>query len=136
MSNPKNPWEQYPELAHLSGEQRQKLEERVRLRKIRYMLYRLRTQTEKKEPLEAVEGLLPGFIAFWLGEKPVYQVGPKGEKTAVPPNKMRTVFELGAYGTFAAMWDVDEELNVYLRHSSVWQEWNNTLQRIVPILGE
>jgi len=37
---------------------------------------------------------------------------------------------------FAIKWDVDADLKVYLRHSSVWQEWNATLMRVVPVLGE
>lgn len=130
-------WDKYPELMHLApGTSREKLEARVRLKKIRYMLYRLRTQTEKKEPLDKVDGLLPGFIDFWLNEKPLYALDPRGQKVPVPKNKQLPVSALGAYGSFAQTWDVDEELMVYVRHTSVWQEWNATLHRVVPILGE
>jgi hypothetical protein len=37
---------------------------------------------------------------------------------------------------FANLWDVDHNLEVYLRHSSVWQDWNAVLHRAVPIIGE
>lgn len=130
-------WDKYPALMHLvPGASREKLEARVRLKKIRYMLYRLRTQVEKNEALEQVEGLLPGFIDFWLNEKPLYALDPRGQKIPVPKNRQVPVSQLGAYGSFAQTWDVDEDLMVYVRHTSVWQEWNATLHRVVPMLGE
>lgn len=130
-------WNKYPDLMHLApGSSREKLEARIRLKKIRYMLYRLRTQTEKNEPLDQVEGLLPGFIEFWLNETPVYAIDPRGQRILVPVNKQLPVSQLGAYGSFAQTWDVDEELMVYVRHASVWQEWNAILHRVVPVLGE
>jgi hypothetical protein len=133
----KTPWAEFPALAHLpSGELREKLEARVRLKKVRYMLYRLRTQAEKGQPLEAVEGLLPGFMAFWLGEKPAYAKSPTGQRVEVPGNKNRLIAELGGYKSFAQVWDVDDDLMIYLRHASVWQEWNAVLHRVVPVIGD
>lgn len=130
-------WEALPQLAHLpEGKMREQLEARQRLRKIRYMLYSLRTQTEKKQPLDGAPNILPGFIPFWLSEKPAYAIDPNGKKIPVPPNKDKTVDEIGGYSTFAQVWDVDHELNVYIRHSSVWQEWNATLVRVVPSIVE
>jgi hypothetical protein len=130
-------WANLPMLEHLPpGQMREQLETRRRLRKIRYMLYSLRTQCEKKEPLENVPDLLPGFIKFWLNEKPSYALDPIGKKIPVPQNKNKTINELGGYATFAQVWDVDHELNVYIRHSSVWQEWNSTLSRVVPMIGD
>ena len=46
------------------------------------------------------------------------------------------VKDLGGYTEFAKMWDVDEDLNVYIRHLSVWQAWNLTLMRVAPYLGD
>ncbi len=130
-------WEVLPVLSHIpSKELRDKLEVRQRQKKVRYMLFRLKNQADKKEPLEQVDGLLPGFIEFWLGEKPVYAKDPRGNKIPVPPNKNKHIFEIGGYKTFATTWDVDSDLLVYLRHSSVWQEWNVTLAKIVPVLGQ
>lgn len=130
-------WALFPSLAHLNpGEFRDKLEERRRLRKVRYMLFSLKTQVDKGAPLENAGGLLPGFVPFWLGEKPLYAVDPNGKKMPVPPNKTKAVHELGGFASFATVWDVDEDLNVYIRHISVWQEWNATLHRAVPIMGE
>lgn len=133
----KHPWSSFPELAHLPpGELRKKVEARTRLRKVRYMLYRLRTQAEKRQPLEQVDGLLPGFVNFWLLEQPAYALAPTGAKIEVPVNKRKPVVELGGYATFAQAWDVDEDLMVYLRHVSVWQEWNSIMHRVVPVLGD
>ena len=129
-------WEHYPKLDHLTGKMREQLEERRRLRAIRYKLFRFQTQIGKKEPLEAVEEIPPGFIDFWLGEKPEYQIDPRGQRVPVPENRNKTVRELGGYASFAKVWDVDHDLKVYLRHSSVWQEWNALLHRVVPIVGE
>lgn len=129
-------WELYPKLDHLTGTMREQLEERRRLRKVRYMLFRLRTQVERKNPLEDIEGLLPGFIEFWENEVPLYGLDPQKRKCPVPEHKAQKTKDLGGFGTFAQNWDVDHDLNVYLRHSSVWQEWNATLHRIVPIIGE
>jgi hypothetical protein len=63
-------------------------------------------------------------------------INPRGQRVPVPSNKQKPVAELGGYKSFAAVWDVDDELFVYLRHSSVWQEWNALLYRVAPILGE
>lgn len=129
-------WELYPKLDHLTGNMRLQLEERVRLRKVRYKLFRLQTQIEKGAPIEEVEDLLPGFVEFWLNEVPQYSLDPKKLKQPVPENKLCPVKDLGGFKSFAKVWDVDHDLKVYLRHSSVWQEWNATLHRVVPILGE
>jgi len=130
-------WELMPVLDHLpQGKYREQIEARARQKKVRYLLFRLRNQIEKKEPLEKVENLLPGFIDFWLTEKPAYAIGPNGTKVPVPSNKNKYVCEMGGYGTFAQYWDVDSELIVYLRHASVWQEWNMTLSRVAPIITD
>jgi hypothetical protein len=129
-------WELYPKLDHLTGQMRLQLEDRRRLRNVRYFLFSLRNQCEKNEPLENVGNLPPGFIQFWQQEKPKYQIDPRGKKIPVPPNKNLTVAELGGYAKFAQVWDVDHDLMVYLRHSSVWQEWAVTLNKVAPIIGE
>jgi len=130
-----NEWEKYPKLDHLTGSARDVMETRRRHRQVRYMLYSLQTAEEKGVPLQTVSPL-PGFVEFWLQEKPKYQISPLGKRIKVPDNRDVQVFALGGYKQFAKRWDVDEELMVYLRHSSVWQEWNATLMRVVPILGE
>lgn len=129
-------WEYYPKLDHLTGKMREQLEERRRLRAIRYKLFRFQTSLGKNEPLESVEDIPRGFIDFWLSQKPEYAIDPRGIKINVPADKMNMVSELGGYSSFAKIWDVDADLRVYLRHSSVWQEWNATLHRIVPVVGE
>jgi hypothetical protein len=129
-------WELYPKLDHLTGQMRLQLEDRRRLRKVRYLLFRLRTQCEKNEPFENVGNLPPGFVQFWSQEKPKYQIDPRGKKIPVPPNKNLTVDALGGYAKFGQVWDVDHDLMVYLRHSSVWQEWAVTLNKVAPIIGE
>ena len=130
-------WERRAEFKHIPiGKFKEQLETRNRLKKVRYMVFRLRTQIEKNEPLTDIEGLLPGFIDFWLAEKPLYAIDPRGNKIAVPHHKNRSVFDLGGYATFAQNWDVNEDLHVYIRHSSIWQEWNATLYKIVPIMGD
>lgn len=128
-----NAWERYPELDHLSGEHREQAERRRRHRQVRYLLYSLQRQREKGEELSVP---VPGFVEFWLCEKPEYCVGPNGDRGPVPDAKQVPVHELGGYRTFAKAWDVDADLIVYLRHASVWQEWNATLARVVPILGD
>lgn len=132
---PAKAWEQIPPMPHIGGAAREELERRVRLRKVRYLLFRYQTQLGKRAPLSDVP-TPPGFEAFWLGERPLYQVDPTGKKIDVPPNKRKQIADLGGYASFAKVWDVDADLYVYLRHSSVWQEWNARLARSVPILGE
>jgi hypothetical protein len=131
----KKEWECFPELLHLHGEVRQKMEIRRRLHDVRYVLFRLQTQTEKGERLVA-PGMPPGFIEFWLGEKPKYLVDPRGRKTDVPIHKNLFIADLGGYASFAKVWDVDSGLFVYLRHRSIWHEWSTKLQQIVPVLGD
>lgn len=130
-------WVEKPQLLHLpEGPARDQLENRRRLRAIRYMLFRLQNQEKQALPLEAVEGLLPGFVHFWLGEKPAYAISPRSKRVPVPPQKDKSVADLGGYKTFAVVWDVDSDLVVYLRHASVWQEWNAVMAKVVPIIGE
>lgn len=130
-------WELRPVLSHIpAGTLREQLETRTRQKKVRYMLFRLRTQAEKNEPLNKVDNLLPGFIDFWLSEKPAYAIDPRGNKIPVPPNKNKHVYEFGGYSSFAQYWDVDSDLVVYLRHSSIWQEWNVTLSKVAPIITD
>ncbi|MDH3571294.1 MAG: hypothetical protein OER89_14090, partial [Gemmatimonadota bacterium] len=61
---------------------------------------------------------------------------PNGKQVPVPEGKHVPTALLGGYAMFATLWDVDEDLKVYLRHSSVWNEWNLVMQRVVPVLGE
>ena len=136
MAKRKRQWEKYPKLEHLEGLQREQMETRRRHRGVRYVLFRLKKVMDEDLPLEGVQ-LLPGFLDFWLNQVPEYQVNPKGERVDVPAHlKGRPVGDMGGYPNFAILWDVDPDLNVYLRHSSVWQEWNALMMRVVPILGE
>lgn len=136
-----NPWEAYPELLHLTGEGRVRMERRRRHRAVRYGLFRLQTAVvEEQNVVRACADLPAGFAGFWLDRKPSYAMAP-GQggvlvKADVPIGRDLPVEKLGGYAEFARLWDVDEDLNVYLRHSSVWQEWNAKLMRVVPILGE
>ena len=131
-----NPWESYPNLAHLSGDARAQMQRRRRHRAVRYGLYCLQNQETGGAK---AKDLPKGFRGYWLEQKPQYALEPSGEglrKAPVPENKDFPIEILGGYAQFATLWDVDEDLNVYLRHSSVWQEWNATLMRVVPIIGQ
>ena len=128
-------WEQPPELIHLRGEQRVAMENRRRHKNVRYWCFRFQTLLEKGETPEGLEAL-PGFLEFWVDQVPEYKISPKGERVDVPVHlKGRCVGEMGGYSQFAVLWDVDADLEVYLRHSSVWQEWDNLLRMRVPVLG-
>ena len=113
---------------------RERLEVRRRHKQVRYLCFRIQTLIEQGLPLLGNVDLPPGFDAFWLGERAEYLIDPRGKRA--PPRHGRTVAEMGGWGGFAKTWDVDEELRVYERHSSIWQEWNATLARVVPVLGE
>jgi len=131
-----NQWEKYPKLDHLQGRQREDMERRRRHRHVRYWCYRLQNLFQKGErKLEGPEKS-PGFIEFWLEQKPEYALGPQKERIPVPEDKKMRVEDLGGYLQFARIWDIDDDLNVYIRHSSVWHEWNLTLMRVVPFLGD
>jgi hypothetical protein len=137
------PWEQFTKLGHIADlSQRKRLEARRRHRQVRYLLFRMQNEIGKGELPEAVEGLPPGFVEFWLGETPEYMVQPQpgsDQLVRVPvPSKLQgePVAAIGGYPEFAKRWDVDEDLAVYLRWSSVWQEWNAVLARVAPILGD
>ncbi len=132
------PWEVVPKLDHLQeGKAREMLESRKRHKQVRYLLFCLQTAIGAGRPLDSVPNLPDGFIEFWLKETPLYQITPTGEKVKLSDiNSKKNVTDLGGYATFAAKWDVDADLMVYIRHASVWQEWNSTLSRVVPILGE
>lgn len=133
----KHPWEAYPNLEHIASiTERKIMEIRRRHRKVRYLLFSLQTKEEKGEPLTNVPNLPPYFVEFWLQEKPKYLVDARGRKNDVPLHRMRTVIQMGGYKEFAKKWDVDSDLMVYMRHASVWQEWNATLMRVVPTIGE
>ena len=137
-----NVWEQFPQLEHLTGHQRTMMEYRRRHRAVRYGCFRLQTAVMKAEDVAKSCAELPaGFADYWLEQKAKYAVQPGSdgqlEKAEVPAHKKgKTVEQMGGYVTFALFWDIDPNLNVYLRHSSIWQEWNATLMRVVPILGE
>lgn len=137
----RNPWEKYPELTHLSGEGRIRMERRRRHRAVRYGLFRLQTVvTNDQDVVKVCNDLPAGFASYWLDRKPSYVMtpGPNGAlvKAEVLIGGGRPVSDIGGYAEFARVWDVDEDLKVYLRHSSIWQEWNAKLMRVVPILGE
>jgi len=136
-------WEQYPALLHLEDRAlRLKMESRKRHKQVRYYLFRMQNQIAKKESVDLVDGLPPGFHDFWLGEKPEYMMQPQPgtdqlQRVEIPPKLVGVPVEnLGGYTEFAKRWDVDPDLAVYLRWSSIWSEWNATLMRVVPILGE
>lgn len=132
-----NPWERYPTLAHLSGTQLERMQRRRRQRLTRYWLFRFQHAEEHGEPYPEPEPKMPGFTSFWLEQVPAYQINPRGLREPVDPTKKGLPVEhFGGYAQFGTLWDVDEDLEVYLRHSSVWQEWNATLYRVVPVLGE
>lgn len=126
-------WEDLTTLPHLKGEMRERLEARQRHKQVRYLCFRIQTLTDQGKSVRGNVDLPPGFEAFWLGERAEYSVDPRGAKA--PPKHGRTVAEMGGWATYAIRWDIDEELRVYERHSSVWQEWNATLTRVVPVLG-
>lgn len=136
-----NPWDKYPALTHLRHhpDQRRRLQRRRRQRQVRYRLFRFKTIYEQIDAggevhLTEVEKL-PGFIEFWLEQKPAYQMGPEGTRTTVDPKRNLTVEALGGYRKFAILWDVDEDLEVYLRHNSVWDEWDARMMARTPILA-
>jgi len=131
-----NAWEKYPSIDHLSGSERTGMERRRRHRQVRYLLFRLQNAETKKEPLLTVDNLPPGFIEFWLAERPRYALNPKGERVNVPAHRNMKVCDLGGYSEFAKKWDVDADLLVYIRHASVWQEWSAILARVVPVMGD
>lgn len=129
-------WEEFPTLVHLEGLQRSAMESRRRHKLVRYWCFRFKTLIEKGKKLKGIR-ILPGFMEFWLDQLPAYKINPMGEQVDIPEHlKKLTVGELGGYAQFAILWDVDPDLNVYLRHSSVWQEWNVILMSKVPVLGE
>lgn len=138
-----NPWEKYHDkqehLAHQPSLQQQ-MQRRRRHRFVRYWLFRFQSVEEKlaagEEGVELFEvEKMPGFLEFWLEQKPVYQINPGGKKEPVDPKRDRPVSELGGYGEFGSLWDVDENLDVYLRHSSVWQAWDAKLRQMTPVLA-
>ncbi len=141
-----NPWEQFPDLGHLTGETKVMMEYRRRHRAVRYGCFRLQTAIAAgRDPIADLKDVLgkdaDSFANYWLNGVAKYALipGPDGnlQKTDVPTNKAgKKVEDMGGYLTFAELWDIDPNLNVYLRHSSIWQEWNATLMRVVPILGE
>lgn len=145
-----NEWQKYPRMDHLEGSAKAIMEHRKRHKNIRYLLFRLKNDLDngltirdpKKEDYNFLQTDLPGFINFWLMEKPLYLVSPttvvnQFKKVGVPYSvKGKTVADLGGFKQFAIIWDVDADLNVYLRWSSVWQEWAATLMRVVPLLQE
>lgn len=133
---PEYPWEISPNFEHLSGVLREQMERRRRHKQVRYLLFRLQTAEESGRAIESVDKLPDKFAMFWLGEEPLYAVDHNKNKISVPVNKRKKIRELGGYAAFAKIWDVDEDLIVYIRHATIWQEWNTTLQRVVPILGD
>lgn len=136
-----NTWEEFPELPHLSGRALVVLSRRRRHRAVRYGLFRLQNAVvQEKDPSIECADLPAGFADYWWDQKPKYAMKPSPTggmvQTEVEEHRMRAVKDNGGYATFAILWDVDADLNVYLRHNSIWQEWNLTLQRVVPVLGE
>lgn len=141
----KHPWEQYPELPEApSGIDKAtlfKLQARKRHKNARYLLFRLRTLTEKGAPIPDRffdDGLeLPlGFVEHFL-TAPITRIQlPNGERAMIVDGRIRTPSEIGGLLMFAARWDVDPDLQVYSRHRSIHAEWNSVLERVVPVLGE
>jgi hypothetical protein len=134
-------WERYPELKHLSDNPgvRGRMQRRRRHRGVRYILFRFKDimdRLEKGEPgVELTEAEKhPGFLEFWLDQRPAYQMTAAGKKVAVDPKRDRLVKDMGGYKKFAVLWDVDEDLEVYLRHNSVWAEWDAKMLARTPIL--
>jgi len=132
-------WDQYPTFDHIdSPKAREQLERRRRHRQVRYWLFSLQNAENQGRAINDPP-LLPGFVHFWLQERPAYQVKRVQSgyvKDKVEPRFDKTVWALGGFTEFAKRWDVDADLVVYIRHASVWQEWNATLMRVVPVLGE
>ena len=136
----RNPWEKFPVLNHLSGDLRDQMEVRRRHRAVRYGLFSLQTALEAGRDPMKVE-ISPGFVSadfagYFLSRVPVYAVDVHKNRVAVPANKVKKVEQLGGFQTFAAVWDVDDNLTVYIRHASIHQEWNARLMAVVPVLGE
>jgi len=132
-----NSWEKFPQFPHLSGVMRERMEKRRRHKQVRYLIFCLQTANGKSEDLAGSGEYPPGFIEFWLAETPKYAISPKGERVQLPVHlKGKRVFELGGYKEFAKKWDVDDELFVFIRHSSIWQEWNTKLAMMVPSIQE
>jgi hypothetical protein len=134
-------WEKYPDLVDAPSDIREKLQRRKRHKNVRYLMFRLRNAMEKNGgviPSSFDDGypIPPGFVDHFL----TMEIGiielPTGQRARIVEGRLRTPSEIGGFATFAERWDVDEKLRVYSRHRSVWQEWNATLRRVVPILGE
>jgi len=134
-----NDWERYPELPHLAGAQLASMQRRRRHRLVRYWLFRLQHSEEHGAPPDGPEHL-SGFTDFWLDQLPSYRMVPTpggGTKRApVEPQQNVPVRLLGGYQQFGTLWDVNPDLEVYLRHSSIWHEWNSILYRVAPLMGE
>ena len=61
-----NPWDRLPELPHLAGDQRARMELRRRHRAVRYGLFRLKTAVDQEQDIaKASADLPPGFADFW-----------------------------------------------------------------------
>lgn len=155
----KRPWEMFPDLDHLEAaaktpEAKQRvdrLRHRRRLRAVRYMLFRIQTAEIRNEPTNII--IPPGFKDHWLSKVPSYKlilesadgstpnairVAPGSwaviRKVEVPQDQRRPIDTFGGVASFAHTWDVDDNLDIYLRRSSIWHEWNHTLRLVVPRL--
>lgn len=132
-------WEKYPELPGAIPQIREQLQKRKRHKNVRYLLFRFKNEVEKgnTNPSKLDDfDVPPGFIEHFL-TAPIHIVQlPTGQMARIVEGRIRTPSEIGGLGSFAIRWDVDENLNVYSRHRSVWAEWRATLERVVPILGE
>lgn len=133
-------WESYPDLPDALPDMREQLQKRKRHKNVRYLLFRLRHAVEKSggaipSKLDGVD-LPPGFVEHFLTSEIGIVELPTGQRARIVEGRLRTPSEIGGFATFAERWDVDSKLRLYSRHRSVWQEWNATLRRVVPILGE
>lgn len=153
-----NSWEKLPTISHLASmgqnEYVKKLQLRKRLRDVRYNFFRLQTAHLKNEACDLE--LPDGFIEYWMQQKPEYKLGMKvanhndvgaiqqqpGVYVMFVPVKIPehlqkfTVVQLGGVKSFAITWDVDPQLRVFLRRTSVWDEWDMKLKKIAPRLDD
>ena len=134
-------WEQYPELPEALPSMREQLQKRARHKRVRYLLFRLMNEAKKGKDIPSkLDGvdLPPGFVDHFLTAEIRLLQLPTGQMARIVDGEIRTPShpKIGGFATFASKWDVNEDLEVYSRHRSIWQEWRSTLERVVPILGQ
>jgi hypothetical protein len=134
------PWERFPELPGALPAMKKALQVRARHKRVRYLLFRLRKEVENSRGVipTKLEGIdLPaGFVEYFLTAPIRWAQLPDGRAAKIVGGHLRTPAEIGGLATFASRWDVNSDLVVYSRHRTIWQEWQSTLARVVPVLGE